>query len=285
LQDLGERRLADMDATGIAKQVISLTAPGLQIFDAATAAALAPTYNDELAAAVARHPARFAGLAAIAPHAPEAAAKELERAVTRLGLRGAIVNSHTHGEYLDDQKFWPIFEAAEALDVPVYVHPQTPPPSMIGPLLESGLDGAIYGFAVETGMHLLRIIMSGVFDRFPRLKLVVGHLGEGIPFWLFRVDFFHRGIVKTKRYARIGELELEPSDYMRRNVYLTTSGMAWEPVILFARSVVGADHVLYAMDYPYQYVPEEVRVTDNLPLSARELERFYEGNAKAVFGL
>ena len=284
LQDVDERRIADMDATGIAKQIISLTAPGLQVFDAATAAALAGPYNDELAAAVARHPERFVALAAVAPHAPEAAAKELERAVTRLGFRGAIINSHTHGEYLDDQKFWPLFEAAEALDVPVYVHPQTPPPSMIGPLLESGLDGAIYGFAVETGMHLLRIIMSGVFDRFPRLKLVVGHLGEGIPYWLFRVDFFHRGIVSTKRYARVRELEHKPSDYMRRNVYLTTSGMAWQPVIMFARSVVGPERVLYAMDYPYQYVPEEVRVTDELPLSFEELKQFYQGNAERVFG-
>lgn len=285
LQDVGARRIGDMDATGIHKQVISLTAPGLQVFDAATAAALAPGYNDELAEAVARHPDRFVALAAIAPHAPEAAAKELERAVAKLGFRGAIINSHTHGEYLDDQKFWPIFEAAEALDVPVYIHPQTPPPAMIGPLLEAGLDGAIYGFAVETGMHLLRIILSGVFDRFPKLKVVVGHLGEGIPYWLFRVDFFYRGIVSTKRYARIRELELKPSDYMRRNVFITTSGMAWEPVILYARSVIGADRVLYAMDYPYQYVPDEVRVTDELPLSPQELKRFYQENAEAVFGL
>jgi 5-carboxyvanillate decarboxylase len=285
LQDLGDRRLGDMDATGIDKQVISLTAPGLQIFDAETAAALAVGYNDELAEAVSAHPDRFAGLAAVAPHAPERAAKELERAVSTLGMRGAIVNSHIRGEYLDDEKFWPLFEAAEALSVPVYLHPQTPPPSMIGPLLESGLDGAIYGFAVETGMHLLRIIMSGAFDRFPGLKLVVGHLGEAIPFWLFRVDFFHRGIVSTERYKNVRPLQKKPSDYMRENVYVTTSGMAWEPAILFTRSVLGAERVLYAMDYPYQFVPEEVEVTDELPISREELEAFYQTNAEAVFGL
>jgi 5-carboxyvanillate decarboxylase len=285
LQDLGERRVGDMDSAGIAKQVISLTAPGLQIFDADTAAGLAVSYNDQLAEAVRGRPSRFAGLAAVAPHAPNAAAKELERAVTRLGLRGAIVNSHTHGEYLDDQKFWPLFEAAEALEVPVYIHPQTPPPSMIGPLLESGLDGAIYGFAVETGMHLLRVIMSGALDRFPRLKIVVGHLGEAIPFWLFRVDFFHRGIVNTKRYKNIRPLEKRPSDYMKENVYVTTSGMAWEPAIMFVRSVLGADRVLYAMDYPYQYVPEEVAVTDRLPVTRDELKALYESNAETVFGL
>lgn len=285
LQDLDERRIADMDATGIARQIISLTAPGLQVFDADTAAGLAVSYNDQLAEACRAHPDRFTGLAAVAPHAPAEAAKELERAVHRLGMRGAIINSHTQGEYLDDQKFWAIFEAAEALDVPIYIHPQTPPPKMIEPLLESGLDGAIYGFAVETGMHLLRVIMSGAFDRFPKLRIVVGHLGEGIPYWLFRVDFFHRGIVSTKRYERIRPLGKKPSDYMKENIYVTTSGMAWEPVIMYARSVLGADRVLYAMDYPYQFVPEEVAVTDELPVSRDELIAFYQKNAEAVFRL
>jgi 2,3-dihydroxybenzoate decarboxylase len=285
LQDLGERRIGDMDATGIAKQVISITAPGLQIFDAHTAVGLAPDYNDELAAAVSVYPDRFAGLAAIAPQAPRAAARELERAVRKLGLKGAIINSHTHGEYLDDEKFWDIFAAAEALDVPIYIHPQTPPPAMIKPFLESGLDGAIFGFAVETGLHMLRLIVSGVFDRFPGLKIVVGHLGEGIPYWLFRVDFFHRGIVQTKRYKNFKPLKRKPSDYMKENFYVTTSGMAWEPVILYARSVLGRDRVLYAMDYPYQYVPAEVAVTDDLPISVSDKKLLYQTNAERVFGL
>ena len=285
LQDLGERRLADMDATGIAQQIIGVTAPGVQVFDKATAVGLAESYNDQLAEACARHPDRFAGLAAVAPQDPARAAEELERATTKLGLKGAIINSHTHGEYLDDQKFWPIFEAAESLGVPVYIHPQTPPKSMIGPLLESGLDGAVYGFAVETGMHLLRLIVSGVFDRFPKLAVAVGHLGEGIPYWLFRVDFFHARMVRTKRYPNMQPLAKKPSDYMRENIYVTTSGMAWEPPIMYARSVLGADRVLYAMDYPYQYVPEEVAVTDNLPITDEEKRAFYETNAMKVFRL
>lgn len=285
LQDLGDRRLGDMDAAGIDKQLISLTAPGLQIFDRQTAVALAPAYNDELAEAVRAHPRRFAGLAAIAPQDPRAAAAELERAVTRLGLKGAIVNSHTHGEYLDEPKFWDIFAAAEALDVPVYIHPQTPPKSMIAPFLDCGLDGAVYGFAVETGLHLLRIIFGGVFDRFPKLRVVVGHLGEGIPYWLFRVDFFHQSMVKTRRYEKTKPLSKKPSDYMKENVYVTTSGMAWEPPIMYARSVLGADRVLYAMDYPYQYVIEEVAVTDNLPISAQEKKALYQTNAEMLFGL
>jgi 2,3-dihydroxybenzoate decarboxylase len=285
LQDLGERRLADMRAAGIGRQIIALTAPGLQIFDADTAVGLAPEYNDLLAEAVRRHPGAFSGLAAVAPQDARQAAKELERAVSTLGLRGVVINSHTHGEYLDDVRFWPIFEAAEALDVPVYLHPQTPPPKMIAPLLESGLDGAIYGFGVETGMHLLRIILSGVFDEFPRLRLVVGHLGEAIPYWLFRVDFFYRSIVRTGRYERIRELSLLPSEYMQRNVWLTTSGMAWEPVIMFARQVVGADRVLYAMDYPYQYRLDEVPVTDRLPIDEDELRSFYQTTAERLFRL
>lgn len=283
LMDLDERRIGDMDASGMDKQVISLTAPGLQVFDKDTAMGLAPDYNDQLAEAIGRHPDRYVGLAAIAPQDPPAAAKELERSVATLGLKGAIINSHTHGEYLDDEKFWDIFEAADALGVPIYIHPQTPPPRMIGPMLECGLDGAIFGFAVETGMHLLRIVISGVFDRFPNCNVVVGHLGEGIPYWLFRVDFFHRGIVQTKRYANFKPLAKKPSDYMKENVYVTTSGMAWEPVILYARSVLGHDRVLYAMDYPYQYVPEEVAVTDNLPIEKDEKKAFYQTNAERVF--
>lgn len=285
LEDVGDLRLADMDATGIDHQVIALTAPGIQVFDVDTAVGLATDYNDELASAVAAHPDRFSALAAIAPHHPASAAAELERAVTTLGFKGAIINSHTQGEYLDDEKFWDIFAAAESLDVPVYIHPQTPPPAMIEPLLEAGLDGAIYGFAVETGLHLLRLIVCGLFDSFPKLKIVVGHLGEGIPYWLFRVDFFQRLIVKTKRYPNFRPLAKAPSDYMRENVYVTTSGMAFEPAILYAQDVLGAERVLYAMDYPYQYVPEEVAVTDNLPISAEHRAMLYQTNAETVFKL
>jgi 5-carboxyvanillate decarboxylase len=285
LQDLGERRLADMDASGIDHQIVSLTAPGLQVFDSATATGLATEYNDALSETLRTRPERFSALAAVGPQNPPAAAAELERAVTRLGMKGAIINSHTQGEYLDDEKFWDIFAAAEALDVPVYIHPQTPPPAMIEPFLEAGLDGAIYGFAVETGLHMLRLIVSGLFDSFPKLRVVFGHLGEGIPYWLFRVDFFHRGIVQTRRYSNFKPLRMKPSDYMRRNIYVTTSGMAWEPVILFAQSVLGTDHVLYAMDYPYQYVPQEVAVTDHLPIEDDEKKALYQTNAERVFRL
>jgi 2,3-dihydroxybenzoate decarboxylase len=285
IQDIGAGRLADMDAAGIDMQILSITSPGVQIFDAGTAIALARSANDQLAEAVRRHPDRFAGLAAIAPQDPGAAASELERAVTTLGLKGAIVNSHTHGEYLDDPKYWPLFEAAEALDVPIYIHPTTPPRSMIAPFQARGLDGAIFGFAVDTGLHVLRIIVAGVFDRFPRLRLVIGHLGEALPYWLFRIDFMHAPMAAANRYPGVGPLARKPSEYFRDNVYVTTSGMAWEPVILFAQSVLGVDRVLYAMDYPYQYVPEEVQVTDNLPIADTDKKKLYQTNAERVFKL
>lgn len=285
LQDLGEGRIRDMDATGIGVQVLLLTAPGVQVFDAATATSLATSSNDQLAEAVRRHPDRFAGLAAVAPQDPAGAAAELRRAVTSLGLKGAVINSHTQGEYLDDPKFWEIFEAAESLRVPIYVHPVTPPASMIGPLLERGLDGAIYGFAVETSVHMLRLIIAGVFDRFPNLQIVIGHLGEGLPFWLYRLDYMHQAIIRANRYETVKPLERKISDYLRENFYITTSGMPWEPAIMFTRSVIGADRVMYAMDYPYQFVADEVKASDSLPLDAEEMRAFYQTIAEKVFSL
>ena len=285
LQDLGARRIADMDATGIDVQILSLTSPGVQIFDADKAVGLARDANDELAAAVAGRPDRYAGLAAIAPQNPAAAAAELERGVRNLGLKGAIVNSHTHGEYLDDPKFWDILASAEALDVPIYLHPNTPSNAMIKPFIDRGLDGAVFGFAVETGLHALRLVVSGAFDRFPKLKIVLGHLGEGLPYWLFRIDFMHGASMRSGRYASQPKLQRKASDYLRENFYYTTSGMAWTPPIRYVQSVMGMDRVMYAMDYPYQFVPEEVNVTDELPIGYENLKAFYQTNAERVFKL
>jgi 2,3-dihydroxybenzoate decarboxylase len=285
LQDLGDRRIADMDATGIDMQIISLTSPGVQVLKTDAAVAMARLANDQLAEAIRRHPTRFAGLVAIAPQDPAEAAKEIERGVTRLGMKGVIINSHTQGEYLDNPKFWPIFEAAEALGAPVYLHPNTPPPKMIDPFLESGLDGAIYGFAVETGLHALRIITSGVFDRFPKMNMILGHLGEALPFWMFRLDYMHRGTVMSKRYDFMKPLQKKISDYLRENIHYTTSGMAWEPAISFTQSVVGMDRVMYAMDYPYEYVADEVRTQDALPISDDDKKKFYQTTAERVFKL
>ena len=285
LQELGQPRLDDMDKTGIDKQILSLTSPGVQVFDAATAVSLAISSNDQLAEAIRQYPDRYDGLAAVAPQNPKEAAKELERGVRKLGLKGAILNSHTLGEYLDDPKFWDIFAAAEALDVPVYLHPNAPSKGLIGPLLARGLDGAIYGFGVDTGMHLLAIMTSGVFDRFPQLQIVVGHCGEALPFWLYRLDYMHQAGVKSKRYDCMKPLKKTITQYMQQNVYVTNSGMAWAPAIQFCQQVLGMDRVLYAMDYPYQFTPEEVGEMERSNLSAADQKKFYQTNAEKVFGL
>ena len=285
LQDLGAGRLAHMDRAGIDRQVLSLTSPGVQVMDRATAVSFATHANDYVAEAVRARPDRFSAIAAVAPQDPQAAAREIERCVSKLGLKGLVINSHTFGEYLDDEKFWPIFEAAEAMNAPLYLHPNNPPKRMIGPFLERGLDGAIYGFSVETALHVLRIIVAGVFDRFPKLTLVIGHMGEALPFWLFRLDYMHQATVASGRYASVRPLRRKPSEYIRQNVYVTSSGMAWEPALSFTQSVLGVDRVMYAMDYPYQYDPSEVASMDALDLSPDDKRRFFQSNAESVFGL
>ena len=284
LSDIGEGRIRDMDATGIDMQILSLTSPGVQVFDKATANALAASSNDEVAEAVRKYPTRFAGLAAAAPQDPKAAAKEIERGISKLGLKGVIINSHTRGEFLDDPKFWDIFEAAEALNVPIYLHPQTPPPAMIAPYVERGLESAILGFGAEAGLHALAIIRSGAFDRFPKLKIVLGHGGEALPFWLSRLDFMNRSARPNLRNGAT-KLNRTPSEYMKENIYVTTSGMAWSPVITFLQSVLGIERVLYAMDYPYQYELDEVTATDNVPISKSHKKMLFQTNAEKVFAL
>lgn len=285
LVDLGDQRLRHMDERGIDMQIVALTSPGVQVMPKDEAVSFAAYANDVLADGCRKHPTRFAGLAAIAPQDPKAAAKELERGVNTLGLKGAIINSHTFGEYLDDEKFFPILEAAEALDAPIYLHPQVPWKTMSEPFLDVGLDGAIYGFGVETGLHLLRMITTGVFDRFPKLTVVAGHLGEALPFWMYRLDYMHRAGVVSKRYARMQPLQGKVSDYLRRNVYITTSGFAWEPAIKFCQDVLGADRVMYAMDYPYQHDLSEVSATDSLSISDDVKKMLFQTNAERVFKL
>ena len=284
LADIGDRRIADMDATGIDMQILSLTSPGVQIFDAATANSLATTTNDQVAEAVRKYPSRFTALAAAAPQDPKAAVKEIERAIHKLGMKGVIINSHTRGEFLDDPKFWEIFEAVEALKVPIYLHPQTPPPAMIGPYVERGLEGALWGFEAETGLHGLAIIRSGALDRFPGLQLVLGHGGEALPFWLFRLDYMNHTARPNLRNGAT-KLNKKPSEYMKENFYVTTSGMAWAPVITFLQSVMGVDRVLYAMDYPYEFEGSEVTATDDVPMSHADKKKLFQTNAEKVFGL
>ncbi len=282
LTDLGENRIADMDATGIDRQLLLITAPAVQAFrDPAEALEVAISSNDEVAEACRKYPDRFSALAAVPPQDPAAAAKEIDRAMNRLGLNGVVINSHTHGEYLDDPKFWSIFEAAEALDAAIYIHPQSPPPNMVTEFSKRGLEGAVMGFQVDVAMHTVALILSGVFDRFPKLKLVIGHGGEGLPFWLFRLDYQQKVILENRGY----KLKHPISEYLKRNVFMTTSGMGWEPAILFCQQVMGVDNILYAMDYPYEFNSEEVIATDNLPISDADKLKLYQTNAERVFNL
>ncbi|MFM1885172.1 MAG: hypothetical protein RL026_329 [Pseudomonadota bacterium] len=285
IQDMGERRLADMDAAGIDMALLLLTSPGVQVFEPGLASALATESNDILVDHIRRHPTRYAGLAAFAPNAPQAAAKELERAVTKLGLKGAVMNSHTMGEYLDDEKYDDIFATLQALDVPLYIHPNTPSPQMVQPFLPRCLDAAIYGFGVETGLHALRLIVGGTFDRFPNLKIVLGHLGEGLPFWLYRLDYMHGGIVRSNRSPGARPLQKKISEYLRDNFFYTTSGMPWEPSISLVQRLFGHDKVMYAMDYPWQYTPEEVGMMEAMPLTPEQKKMFWQSNAERIFKL
>ena len=285
LLDLDRRRIADMDATGIDFQLLSLTSPGVNPLPRDEAVALARSANDELAEAVRRHPSRLAGLAAFAPQDPAEAAREIERAVTQLELKGAIFNGHTRGEWLDDTKFWTIFEACEALDVPIYLHPTGPHRDLIKPMVERGLDGAMFGFGVDTALHTLRLIVAGMFDRFPKLKFVLGHLGEALPFWLYRLDYMHAASVRAKRYEALKPIRRKISEYLRHNIYVTTSGMPYGPTIRYCQEVLGVEHVLYAMDYPYQFVAEEVTMQDELEIGPERLKQFFQTNAEKLFKL
>jgi len=285
LQDAGARRVADMDAAGIDHQIIALTAPGTQVLDAAEGQRIAALANDKMAQAVAEHPTRFSALAAVSYEDPDAAVAELQRAVGELGMKGLILNSHIRGQYIDHPKFEPIIEAVADLDVPIYLHPTTPPNRMIEPFREAGLDGAVFGFGVETGLHLLRMITSGMFDRHPNLRVVVGHLAEALPFWLSRIDYMHAKQVAAKRYEATPPLQQKPSEYFKSHIWITTSGMAWEPAIRFTREVTGPDRVMYAMDYPYQYEVSEVEAMDGLEMSEAEKKAFFEDIAREVFRL
>ena len=282
LTDLGDLRLRLMDECGVDMQVIGITAPGVQVFDADTGCALAEEANDILAEAVAANPTRISGLAAIAPQAPRSAARELERALG-LGLKGAMINSHTKGEYLDASAYRPILEAAETLDVPIYLHPRTAPPSMMPPFSERHLEGSLWGFQTDTALHALRMIVTGVFDEFPRLRIVLGHLGEGLPFWLDRIDrLFVRGRSATNAYPS-WVCKRRPSEYFLENFWLSSAGHNWDPAVRFTEEVVGEDRLMFAVDYPYEDGKQQTNQAAGVTL--KNLEKFYELNAKRVFKL
>ncbi|MCG8588148.1 MAG: amidohydrolase family protein, partial [Proteobacteria bacterium] len=282
--DLGEGRIEAMDEAGIDVQVLQLTSPGVQVYDAKQAFDLAQSTNERLSEAVRARPDRLAGLATIAPQDPAGAAKELERAVKTLGLKGGLINSHTKGEYLDDPKFWVIFEKAQELDVPIYIHPRVPARDMVKPFQEYfGLEAAAFGFPMDASLHALRLILSGVFDDYPRLQIVLGHMGEGLPFWLPRIDKKMALFASVKEPKR--RLERAPSEYFLDNFHVTTSGMNYHAPMKLAHEVLGPERVLFAVDYPFEENEEAVQAMDGAPFSDEDKTKMYQTNAERVFKL
>jgi predicted TIM-barrel fold metal-dependent hydrolase len=281
LVKLGNSRIAAMDAAGIDYQVISLTAPGCQGVDAAEGIPMAREMNDTLYEAVKAHPDRFGGFAALPTADPAAAAKELERAVTRLGFKGALINGHTLGNFMDDKKYWPIFECAQSLGVPIYLHPRNPHPSVMKAYFEGyeELAGATWGFTADTGAHFLRLVFAGVFDAYPDLKFILGHLGETIPFVMERLnghsvaDAEFRGLKKT------------PSEYFRQNMMVTTSGNFFAPAFLCAFMALGADNIMFSVDWPFESSLEATDFLRHLPISEQDKEKVAHLNAERTLRL
>lgn len=279
LCDLEEDRLAEMDAHGVDMHLLSLSSPGVQMFGADAACALAELANDRLADVVHRRPERFAGLAAFAPQTPRRAAVEMRRSIDELHLHGFLVNSHTNDEYLDDPKYWPILEAAEGLDRCLYIHPRCASSGLAEPLRAHGLLGAIWGFGLEVGTHVLRLILSGTLDRFPDLSLCIGHMGEAIPFWQWRIDDRWR----SAPVAGASKLELTPSEYLKRNVVITTSGVEDPLALDYSIKALGAERVLWAIDHPFQRTATAVSFMDRAPVTDDQREMLYHRNAERVF--
>lgn len=276
-------RLAEMDRLGVDMHLLSITGPGVQAFDAAQGTELAIIANDTLAAAIAKHPTRFAGLAAVAPQDPAAAAREVARSMNQLSLNGVIINSHTHGEYLDDRKFWPILEAAVEHEAPIYLHPTIPSDAMIGPLSQYGMMGALWGFGADASLHVVRMMLGGVFDAFPALQVVLGHLGEALPFWLDRLDNRYSNI-KRRGLSPLGKpLQRLPSEYFATNFHVTTSGMMTEAPLDFVLKTLGEDRVMFAIDYPFEQSVEAVEFIRRAALSDETRRKVTHANAETLF--
>jgi uncharacterized protein len=284
LLDLGADRIAEMDAAGVDLQVISTRAPAVQNLRASAAVPLARGANDVLAAAITAHPDRFAGFATLPTPAPAKAAEELDRAVRELGFKGAILHGHTNGRFLDDREFWPIFECAEALGVPVYLHPTPPTPAVseayfsgVDPRVADALARAGWGWHAETGLHALRLMVSGVFDRFPRLQMIIGHMGENLPFSIARADVALR--------AGTSHLKRTVADYFRTNFHITTSAYFTVPPLQCALSVIGADRIMFSVDYPFCSAQDGTAFLLSAPLAQADLEKIAYGNAERLLKL
>ncbi len=281
LLDLKETRIREMDSAGIHVQVLTLVAPGVEHFNPSTGTALAKNCNDFLSGVIQKNPDRFVGFASLCPKDPEEGVKELERAVKELGLKGWKTHSNYGDVYPDDKRFWPIFAKAEALDVPIYLHPTAP---MITQLHTYGfaLAGAPFGFGIETSMAMMRLIFSGVLEAFPNLKIILGHLGEGLPFILQRIDFpYVRPHFKSDPGV-VPQLKKKPSEYLLKNMFVSTSGNYLQPAFMCTKEAMGINRILLATDYPFEDPKECMQFLEGLPLSQEDKDKIYSRNARQV---
>jgi 2,3-dihydroxybenzoate decarboxylase len=280
LPDFTEYRLPEMDANGVDVQVLSLTSPGVQMQpNAAIAVSDAQLANDVLAAAINKNPTRFAGLAAVPLQDPPVAVRELEHAVTELGLSGVLVNGHILDTYLDEPQYRVFWDALTGHDVPLYLHPNSAPLDWSVFDGRPELIGATYAWAAETGAHALRLIFSGLFDEFPTAKVLLGHMGEFLPFHMSRLDTRYRDLDPEVSLAK------KPSEYLVDNFGITTSGVLSTSALLAASMAVGIDNVLFAIDYPYESSAEAVKFLHALPLSEPDRHKIAHGNAERLLRL
>ncbi|WP_028932325.1 amidohydrolase family protein [Pseudonocardia spinosispora] len=282
LGDIGERRIAAMDEAGIDVQILSLGPPGVEQLDAETAVAIARQENDHRGQAVRRYPDRFAGFATVPTAAPVDAANELTRTREEYGFVGVLINGHTRGRYLDDTHFWPILEQAEKLGMPVYLHPMPPPQAVIdasysgfAPEVTARLSSWAWGWHIDTAVHVLRMIVGGVFDRYPELQVVIGHLGEGLVSMMPRVE--------TSLTSDVTGLKRPVGAYLRENLYYTTSGFNYSSVFLDLVLQVGVERIMFSADYPYWTMGASQDFLDRVPLSPNDKEAIAHGTAERLF--
>ena len=278
LADVGEARLNDMDAAGIDIQVLSHTAPSLQKIST-DAVALARRVNDRLAAIVATQPTRYAAFAALPTADPAAAADELARCVETLGFKGAMIHGLAHGQFIDDKRYWPIFARAAALDVPIYLHPSMPHPAVIEAYYKEYADDypvllrAAWGFTVETATLAIRLVLSGLLEQHPKLSFILGHLGEGLPFLLWRIN---NGL------ARPGQKPVAFRDLFSAHFAVTTSGFFSDPALLNCVQELGVDRILFAVDYPFEANAPGPAWLARVPLCDEDKAKIASGNARRM---
>ncbi len=277
LTDLGEGRLQAMAEAGIDLAVLSDTGIVQNVLDPTPALRLAKESNDFLAKVVQQHPDHFAGFASVPLADPKAGAGEFERAVTQLGFKGAMINGQTNGHYLDDDRYSVFWERVQALDVPVYLHAADP---VVPPVTYAGcpqLTGAVWSWTAETAAHALRLIFNGTFTKYPNVKLILGHMGETLPFLLWRIDR------RTKAFAA-GPSPV-PSDIFRKNIAITTSGVFADQPLLCSLAEIGDDNILYSVDHPFELMQEAAQWFDKTPISDQTREKISWRNASRLLKL